>query len=312
VPTGAPARHRAGQRPIQNHTRGSARRVRYLLCDLLALLVLTAGGLYLAHGFGSAPPSASGKVTAPQTPATCASMPAASVPAASAPAVSAPAVSAPGSSAAGSSTAGSSAAGGSCAGRPYHAAVALVPPAVPANLPSAPAKRPARPTPTASASASPATPWPTSSAADSRGTLPGAPTGQVLALINQARSAAGLPALTIAAGLESSASAHNLTMAGGCGLSHQCPAEPDLGTRETAAGVVWSACGENIGEGGPVADTNAAIAQMAVGLTQGMLNEKPPDDGHRRNILSSSFTHIGIAVFRDSSGTVWLTQDFSN
>ena len=134
----------------------------------------------------------------------------------------------------------------------------------------------------------------------------------MLALINQARSAAWLPPLTITAGLESSASAHNLTMAGGCGLSHQCPAEPDLGARETAAGVIWSACGENIGEGGPVADTNAAIAQMAVGLTQDMLNEKPPDDGHRRNILSTSFTHIGIAIYLDSSGTVWLTQDFSN
>ena len=306
MPTGAPARHRAGQRPIQNHTRGSARRARYLLCDLLALLVLTAGGLYLAHGFGSAPPPASGKVTALQTPATCASAPAASVPAASVPAASVPAASVPAVSASASSSAGS------CAGRPYHAAVALVPPAVPANLSSAPAKRPARPTPTASASASPATPSPTSSATDSPGALPGARAGQVLALINQARSAAGLPPLTIAAGLESSASAHNLTMAGGCGLSHQCPAEPELGTRETAAGVVWSACGENIGEGGPVADTNAAIAQMAVGLTQDMLNEKPPDDGHRRNILSSSFTHIGIAIYLDSSGTVWLTQDFSN
>ena len=76
MPTGAPARHRAGQRPIQNHTRGSARRVRYLLCDLLALLVLTAGGLYLARDFGSAPPPASGKVTALQTPATCGSVPA--------------------------------------------------------------------------------------------------------------------------------------------------------------------------------------------------------------------------------------------
>ena len=292
MPTGAPARHRAGQRPIQNHTRGSARRVRYLLCDLLALLVLTAGGLYLARGFGSAPPPASGKVTALQTPATCGSVPAVSVPAVSA--------------------ADSSAAGGSCAGRPYHAAVAMVPPAASGNLSSAPAKRPARPTPTASVSASPATPSPTSSATDSPDALPGAPAGQVLALINQARSAAGLPPLTITAGLESSASAHNLTMAGGCGLSHQCPAEPELGTRETAAGVVWSACGENIGEGGPVADTDAAIARMAVGLTQDMLNEKPPDDGHRRNILSSSFTHIGIAIYLDSSGTVWLTQDFSN
>jgi uncharacterized protein YkwD len=134
----------------------------------------------------------------------------------------------------------------------------------------------------------------------------------VLALINQARSAAGLPALTITSGLETSSSAHNMLMAGGCGLSHQCPGEQALGDRETAAGVHWTSAGENIGEGGPVASTSAAIAQMAVGLTQSMLNEKPPDDGHRMNILSSSSTHIGIAVYRDSSGTVWLTQDFSN
>ncbi len=146
-------------------------------------------------------------------------------------------------------------------------------------------------------------------ASDSTGASPAA---QVLALINQARAAAGLAPLTLMVGLDSSASAHNATMAGGCGLSHQCPGEPGLGARETAAGVAWSACGENIGEGGPVADDTAAIAQMAVGLTQDMLNETPPDDGHRRNILSSSFTHIGIAVRRDSAGTVWLTQDFSN
>ena len=159
---------------------------------------------------------------------------------------------------------------------------------------------------------SPTSPTPTASATSPAGTSSGSAAAQVLALINQARSAAGLAPLTITAGLNSSASAHNSRMAGGCGLSHQCPGEPDLGARETAAGVHWTAAGENIGEGGPVANTTAAIAQMAVGLTQAMLNEKPPDDGHRRNILSSSFTHIGIAVFRDSSGTVWLTQDFSN
>jgi uncharacterized protein YkwD len=287
VPTGTPARHRAGQRSVQNPARGSARRVRYLLCDLLALLVLTAGGFYLARGFGPSPPPASGKVTALQTPATC------------------------GSTADGSAST-SSAAKGSCAGQSFHAGLASVPPAA-ANLSSAPAKQhAARPTPAASASSGPPTPSPTASATASPGAAPGTPAAQVLALINQARSAAGLPPLTITVGLESSASAHNLTMAGGCGLLHQCPAEPDLGARETAAGIIWSACGENIGEGGPVADTNAAIAQMAVGLTQDMLNEKPPDDGHRRNILSSSFTHIGIAVYLDSSGTVWLTQDFSN
>ena len=47
-----------------------------------------------------------------------------------------------------------------------------------------------------------------------------------------------------------------------------------------------------------------------------MLSEKPPDDGHRLNNPSTSYTHIGIAVYRASSGknagTVWLTQDFSN
>lgn len=123
---------------------------------------------------------------------------------------------------------------------------------------------------------------------------------------------ARLRALTVTSGLDASSSAHNLRMADGCGLSHQCPGEPALGDRETAAGVGWTAAGENIGEGGPVADTTAAIAQMAVGLTQSMLNEQPPDDGHRLNILSSTFTRVGIAVYRDGSGTVWLTQDFSN
>jgi uncharacterized protein YkwD len=135
---------------------------------------------------------------------------------------------------------------------------------------------------------------------------------QVLALINQARSQAGLAPYTTTAGLDRSSAAHNARMADGCGLSHQCPGEPPLGTRETDAGVVWTAAGENIGEGGPVADSPSAIAQMAVTLTQDMLNEKPPDDGHRLNILSSTFTHIGIAVTIDSSGTVWMTQDFSN
>lgn len=134
----------------------------------------------------------------------------------------------------------------------------------------------------------------------------------VLALINQARAQAGLPAYTILSGLQVSSAGHNRLMADGCGLSHQCPGEPALGDRETAAGVHWTAAGENIGEGGAVADTTAAITQMADALTQDMLNEKPPDDGHRLNLLSSTFTHAGIAIYRSSDGTVWMTQDFSN
>ncbi len=140
----------------------------------------------------------------------------------------------------------------------------------------------------------------------------GTPADQVLALINQARAQAGRPALILSAGLDRSAAAHNQAMAGGCGLSHQCAGEPAIGARENAAGMSWTSAGENIGEGGPEPDTTAAITQTAVALTQDMLNEKPPNDGHRRNILSSTFRHIGIAVHEDSAGTVWMTQDFSN
>ncbi len=183
-----------------------------------------------------------------------------------------------------------------------------------------PRPKPSATSASASASASSSSPGstaPSSSApaTGSTGTSPsqqGTPADQVLALINQARSQNGLPALTFSSGLNTSASQHNLLMAQGCGLSHQCAGEPAIGDRETAAGVHWTSAGENIGEEGPISDDTSAIAQAAVALTQDMLNEQPPNDGHRKNILSSSFAHIGIAVYRDGSGTVWLTQDFSN
>jgi uncharacterized protein YkwD len=204
---------------------------------------------------------------------------------------------------------------GSCAAG--HAAGACRP----ATTPTARAgsSRPVQAARTRRPSAGPAKARPTpgrpaATPADSPSPAPSlsAAAGGVLALINQARAQAGLPAYTILGGLEISSGRHNQLMADGCGLSHQCPGEPDLGARETAAGVQWTAAGENIGEGGPVADTSAAITQMAVALTQDMLDEKPPDDGHRLNILSSAFTHIGIAVYRSSNGTVWMTQDFAN
>ena len=31
-----------------------------------------------------------------------------------------------------------------------------------------------------------------------------------------------------------------------------------------------------------------------------MYNEKPPDDGHRRNILSKTYVDVGIDVISDS------------
>ncbi|MDF9811145.1 CAP domain-containing protein [Streptomyces sp. SPB162] len=181
------------------------------------------------------------------------------------------------------------------------------PTAKPTRTPPRHTTPPPRPTPTATT----AKPAPTTSA-PSDPPVSGDAVQQVLAKVNQARAAQGLPAYTLLDGLNRSAAAHNKVMSAGCGLSHQCPGEPAFGDRERAQGVQWMSAGENIGEGGPVANTEQAIAKMALGLTQSMLDERPPNDGHRRNMLSSSFTHIGIAVFRDGSGTVWLTQDFSN
>ncbi len=130
--------------------------------------------------------------------------------------------------------------------------------------------------------------------------------------INQLRAQHGLPAYTVTSGLLASAHAHNLLMINGCGLSHQCSGEASLGARISAQGVKWTAAGENIGMGGPIANTAAAITAAAQGQTTSMYNETPPNDGHRQNLLSSTFTHLGIDVIRDGNGTVWMTQDFSN
>jgi|HubBroStandDraft_5_1064220.scaffolds.fasta_scaffold05373_5 uncharacterized protein YkwD len=215
-------------------------------------------------------------------------------------------------------TAGASTGQAAAAVRSHSPSVAVssrpAPSASPAARPItssiAPRKSPAPVPPASTPAAAPtASAQPSASASTTAAT---AAAQSVLSLINQARAQAGLPAYAISSGLQLSAGRHNQLMADGCGLSHQCQGEPALGARETAAGVQWTAAGENIGEGGPVADTTAAITQMAVALTQDMLNEKPPDDGHRLNLLSSAFTHVGIAVVRSGNGTVWMTQDFAN
>ena len=260
-----------------------------MLSGVAVLALLAGGSLYLTRGVFSSGPAAKGTVDSRTTAAGCGTASCAASQAGLAVAVPPAVVTVPPLRATARAHSTGNGPSPSRSGSPSPRQSA------PATGSSAPA----------SAASSPA-------AGSTGGAQGGAAAAQVLALINQARASAGLPALTVTAGLDTSSSAHNLLMADGCGLSHQCPGEPALGARETAAGVGWTAAGENIGEGGPVADTTAAIAQMAVGLTQSMLNEQPPNDGHRLNILSSTFTHIGIAVYRDASGTVWLTQDFSN
>ena len=140
----------------------------------------------------------------------------------------------------------------------------------------------------------------------------GSPELAVLAQINEARAEAGAGPLTMNTQLVAAAHAHNLRMADGCGLSHQCGGESGIGDRISAQGVQWSSVAENVGTGGPVDDSESAQTEMATGLTDSMLAEVPPDDGHRKNILNPGLSRIGIDVIRDDNGTVWLTHDFAN
>ena len=136
----------------------------------------------------------------------------------------------------------------------------------------------------------------------------GSITDQVLAHINAARAEEGRSALKLDADLSEAAALHNQEMIDGCDLKHQCPGEKGL-ERFADQGVSFRTAGENIGFSSAGSSTGAQV-RAANGLTDGMLAEKAPNDGHRQNLLNDDFTKIGLSVVRDSEGIIWFTQDF--
>ncbi|BAL91343.1 hypothetical protein AMIS_61230 [Actinoplanes missouriensis 431] len=165
------------------------------------------------------------------------------------------------------------------------------------------------PSPTPTRKKKTATPTPEAEEKVTAASTSGSVAEQVLAHINEARVAEGLKALTLDADLSKAAAIHNQLMIDGCGLSHQCSGESGIGDRFSAQGVKWSSAGENIGYGSS-GSSDAAKVKAANGLTDSMLAEVPPNDGHRKNLLSTGFTRIGLSVVRDSKGITWMTQDF--
>ncbi|WP_232234739.1 CAP domain-containing protein [Actinoplanes sp. N902-109] len=194
------------------------------------------------------------------------------------------------------------------------AAPSATPSATPsARKPTTPAPKPARKTASPKPKPKP-TPTKRRTSKPAAGTA-GAPTtsgsilDQVLAHINTARADEGLPAYTLSNDLSKASALHNDLMIDGCGLSHQCSGEGGIGDRFSAQDVRWSSAGENIGYGS-AGSSDAAVIKAANGLTDSMLAEKAPNDGHRKNLLSDGFEKIGLSVVRDSQGVVWMTQDF--
>jgi uncharacterized protein YkwD len=177
--------------------------------------------------------------------------------------------------------------------------------ATPAATKPATATKKPKATPTKRRTTAPATPSKPKNAPATSGSI----LDQVLDHINAARADEGLPALSLDSSLSKAAALHNQRMIDGCGLAHQCSGEQGLGERFSAQGVRWSSAGENIGFGF-AGKQDTAIVKAANGLCDSMLAEVPPEDGHRKNLLSKGFKRIGLSVVRESGGKVWLTQDF--
>jgi uncharacterized protein YkwD len=127
----------------------------------------------------------------------------------------------------------------------------------------------------------------------------------ILALINKERAAHGLRPLTMAHGLRVSARRHNVMMARFNEMSHQLPGEPVFTKRMSNAGYNWSWAGENIA-------WNSEMTQSGVALLERLMyNEKPPEDAHRLNILSTHYRNVGVDVYMDRENhKAWLTTDF--
>ncbi|MGH2479521.1 MAG: CAP domain-containing protein [Ktedonobacteraceae bacterium] len=131
---------------------------------------------------------------------------------------------------------------------------------------------------------------------------------QLFQQINQDRAAQGLYSYTLNSTMSNGARQHDVTMSGSCGMQHQCPVEPDPCQRVSSEGISWTSCGENIGYTSPNPTAWAGVRQ----IDQEMLNEQPPDDGHRLNLLNSSYHRVGVGIYIDARGLIWMTEDFAS
>ncbi|MDF2952742.1 MAG: putative secreted protein [Anaerocolumna sp.] len=119
---------------------------------------------------------------------------------------------------------------------------------------------------------------------------------QVLKLVNQERAKGGLQALTMSDALVAPANKRAQEIK--TQFSHTRPNGSQWSTVLEEYGVSVRTAGENLAYG---YNTPEAVVT-------GWMNSP----GHRANIMNGNFNKIGIGVYKDSSGTVYCTQIFSN
>lgn len=120
---------------------------------------------------------------------------------------------------------------------------------------------------------------------------------QMVNMVNKDRAAAGLPALKISSALTTNARLHSEDMAKNNFFSHTSPTRGSFSQRVKGSGIKYSAAGENIARYNSVEKAQA-----------GLMNS----EGHRANILSKTFTHVGIGIVWDNDkGAYSITQWFA-
>ncbi len=187
---------------------------------------------------------------------------------------------------------------------PTATATATAPPASPTPTPTATAPAPTRAAPPARGEAArptappPPPPAPAFSAEQAFS----------LDLLNRARAANGLPPLRLDAQIGLAAQRHAEEMARYGYLAHVNRQGQQPWDRLRAAGVRFSYAAENLGRAwagdGPAQPAIQAMHDL-------MMAEKPPDDGHRVNVLSPRAKRVGIGLARADGWLYWVC-DFAD
>ena len=123
---------------------------------------------------------------------------------------------------------------------------------------------------------------------------------RVLELTNAERAKAGLPPLALSSELNVAAQSYTQVLASSGCFDHTCGPVPAMADRLGQAGYTgWTSIGENI----------AAGYRTPEAVVEGWMSSP----GHRSNILSPTYTEVGIGVVSGSGalGTYWTT-DFGN
>jgi uncharacterized protein YkwD len=125
----------------------------------------------------------------------------------------------------------------------------------------------------------------------------GSVVGRVVELTNAERQKLGLAPLTLSPELQAAAQGYSEVLASGDCFDHTCGPVPDLAERDSEAGYSdWTTLGENLAAG------YATPEEVVAGWMA--------SPGHRANMLSPSYTDIGIGLSRGGQYGVYWTAEF--